>query len=92
MKTMLLSFVVLYTIATSPVQIRGKVFSKSDSEVLSGVMVVVNKTDTTYTDMDGNFVINGVDSLKRIDLQYPSHTTEGLSLVRLSDKELITKK
>lgn len=92
MKTMLLSFVVLYTIATSPIQIKGKVLSKPDSEVLSGVMVIVNKTDTTYTDFDGNFVINGIDSLKRIDLQYPSYTTEGLSLVRLSDNELISKK
>lgn len=89
---MLLSFVVLYTITTSPIQIRGKVLSKTDSEVLSGVMVVINETDTTYTDFDGNFIVNGVDSLKRIDLQYPSYTTEGLSLVRLSDSKLITKK
>lgn len=41
--------------------ITGKVFDKSTNEELAGVVVSVEGTDMkTYTDMDGNFSIEGV--------------------------------
>lgn len=74
MKTLLLSFIVYYSI--SSIGISGKITDKKTSEELAGVMVIVNKKDTTYTDFEGNFYFKNVKKVYDIDLQYPSYSED----------------
>jgi len=71
MKSLLLSFLVYYTLSTGG--INGKIIDKNTSEELAGVMVIINKQDTTYTDLDGKFHFKNIDTIKTIDLKYPSY-------------------
>jgi hypothetical protein len=66
--------------SNSPKEFKGKVLDINNSEELVGVMVVANKTDTTYTDFDGNFKFN-LDSIKTLDLNLPSYNTDSIILV-----------
>lgn len=82
MKTLLLSFLVLYVINTPTKEITGKITDRDTSEELAGVMVIVNKVDTTYTDLDGNFKFQNIDSIRTIDLKYPSYSSDNLVMLQ----------
>lgn len=91
MKTLLLSFLVYYTLSTEG--INGKITDKNTSEELAGVMIVVNKKDTTYTDLDGNFRFRNIDSIKTIDLKYPSYSSDDIAMTEMvKPNELLSKK
>ena len=68
MKELLLGFLMLYNISGG--NMTGKIIDKSTKEELTGVMVVLNEKDTTYTDFDGVFKFTDVDSVMSIDLEY----------------------
>lgn len=89
MKTMIMAFLVIYSMSNSPKEISGKVLDKYTSEELVGVRVVVNDKDTTYTDLNGDFIINDVDTLKRIYVAYPSYDAEELSIVKIDDNVVV---
>ena len=93
MKTLLLSFLILYVINTPLKEITGKVTDKDTSEELTGVMVIVNKKDTTYTDFDGNFRFTNVDSIRTIDLKYPSYSPDDFVMMEMSkSNDMLSKK
>lgn len=88
MKTLLLSFIVYYSIST--VGISGKIVDKETSEELVGVMVIINERDTTYTDFDGNFYFNKEEKIEILFLRYPSYSSDSIKLVE-KDVFLIKK-
>jgi hypothetical protein len=77
MKILLLSFFIIYSFNYQNKEISGKVLDKNTAEELVGVMVIINKTDTTYTDLDGNFKFK-TDTIKSINLNYISYTEEDM--------------
>ncbi len=79
MKTLLLSFLVYYTLSTGG--INGKIIDKNTLEELAGVMVIINKQDTTYTDLDGKFHFKDINTIKTIDLMYPSYSSEDIGIL-----------
>ena len=62
---------IVYMIINSTVI--GTVKDIKTNEVLTGVRIIVNKTDTTYTDFEGTFVVNHVDTVNTINATYPSY-------------------
>ena len=88
MKTFLLAFLVYYSLTTPGIS--GKIIDKKTSEELTGVMVVLNNQDTTYTDFDGNFFFPDIDTIKTITLRYPSYNSNDLTLIE--DNRLFVKK
>lgn len=85
MKTFLLSFLIVYSFSNK--EITGIVYDKNTKEKLTGVTVIVNKTDTTYTNFDGVFHIQ-TDSIKTIDVTYPSYNKEGFNMIKINKEEL----
>jgi len=91
MKTLLLSFIVYYSISTTGIS--GKITDKDTLEELAGVMIIVNKKDTTYTDLDGRFHFNNIDSIGVIDLKYPSYSSDDIVMTEtINPNELLSKK
>jgi len=78
MKTLLLTFLLAYTFNFNNNELKGKIIDKSTSEELTGVMVILNKTDTIYTDFDGNFKFNIINKINKIELKYTSYATDSL--------------
>lgn len=68
---MIMTFLVMYCMNTAN-EFKGVVSDVDSSERLTGVMVVANKTDTTYTDFDGNFKFKN-DSIASLEFKYPSY-------------------
>lgn len=93
MKTLLLSFLVLYVINTPMKEITGKITDKDTSEELAGVRIIVNKKDTTYTDLNGNFKFINIDSIRSIDLKYPSYSPDDFVMMQMdSPTEILSNK
>ena len=78
MKTLLLTFLLAYTFNFNNNELKGKVIDKSTSEELAGVMVILNKTDTTYTDFDGNFKFKNINKINKLELKYISYKTDSI--------------
>lgn len=78
---LLLSFIVVYNFNVSNKILRGRVVDKDTSETLVGVMVIVNEKDTTYTNMNGYFAVKNIDKFNKINLKYPSYTTDNIVLL-----------
>ena len=90
MKSLLLSFLVYYTLSTGG--INGKIIDKNTSEELAGVMVIINKRDTTYTDLDGNFHFKDINTIRTIDLKYPSYSSDDIAMMEIvNSNKLLTK-
>ncbi|MEN6292789.1 MAG: carboxypeptidase-like regulatory domain-containing protein [Methanobacterium sp.] len=90
MKTFLLSFLVLYLTNAPLKEITGKITDRDTSEELAGVRIIVNKVDTTYTDLDGNFRFTNVDSIRTIELKYPSYSSDDFVMTEVNN--LLTNK
>lgn len=88
MKTMIMSFLVMYCVGTSPKEIKGKVSNKVNYENIEGAKVVVNSKDTVYTDSKGYFLLENVDTLKRIDVFYENNRPNDFSLVRVNQDDI----
>lgn len=74
---------VYYSISSTGIS--GKIIDKETSEDLSGVMIIVNEKDTTYTDLYGNFNFKNVKRIEKIDLKYPSYSDDNLVLIQGKD-------
>ena len=90
MKTLALTLLVVYNLST-PKEIKGTISDLNSNEKLAGVMVVVNKNDTTYTDLDGKFSIKNVETVKYLDLVYPSYEKNKIIMVQENLDTLIVK-
>lgn len=72
--TALFSFMIVYTVLNGTVI--GTVKDIKTKEDLTGVRIVVNESDTTYTDFDGTFIVNNIDSVQTLKASYPSYLDE----------------
>ena len=63
---MIMTFLVVYCMST-PKEFKGKVTNIENSEKASGIMIVANKVDTTYTDSTGVFVLKNTNGIKSLD-------------------------
>jgi hypothetical protein len=90
MKTLALTLLVAYNLNT-PKEIKGTVSDLNSNEKLAGVMVVVNKNDTTYTDLEGKFSIKDVKTIKYLDVVYPSYEKNNYILVQENLDTLVVK-
>ena len=86
-----MAFLVIYSTSNSPKEINGKVMDKGTNNITSGAMVVVNKSDTTYTDEKGYFVIKNIDTLKTINISSNGVKANELGLVKFTDVKEIKK-
>lgn len=67
--TTLFSFMIVYTVLNGTVIGTVKDYkTKKDSY---GAQVIVNKQDTVYTNIDGTFIVNNVDSVTSLSTSYP---------------------
>jgi hypothetical protein len=66
--TTLFSFMIIYIIINGTVL--GTVRDFKTKEVSIGAQVIINKTDTVYTNSNGEFYAN-VDSIKTLTTSYP---------------------
>jgi hypothetical protein len=77
--------------AVSPIayqKIEGKIIDHATNEALAGVALKLqNSNEKVYTDLDGNFVIEGImpDVSYNIDILYLSY--QGITLENLSTKD-----
>lgn len=90
MKTLALTLLVVYNLST-PKEIKGTISDLNNNEKLAGVMVIVNKNDTTYTDLDGKFSFKDVKTVKYLDVLYPSYEKNKYILVQESFDSLTVK-
>ena len=99
MKTMIMAFLVVYCMST-PKEFKGTVMDFNNNEKLVGVMVVANKVDTTYTNLDGEFKLINSNGIQTLNFIYPSYENNNFILIKDSvdtleikpDKVLCLKK
>lgn len=90
MKTMIMTFLVVYTMIT-PKEFKGTVTNINNNEKLSGVMIVANKIDTTYTDLNGDFKLKNDNGINNLEFNYLYYTTKDYILVKDSSEIQIVK-
>lgn len=60
----------------------GNIYDKKTNETLTGVKIIINKKDTVYSDFNGYFKFNNIDSLKHIEISYPSYSSDDIEIIK----------
>jgi sporulation protein YlmC with PRC-barrel domain len=79
--TSLFSFMIVYLIINGTVI--GTVTDIKTKEEITGARVIVNKTDTVYTDFNGQFIDSKVNEIKTLDVYYPSYDSLKIDLLAI---------
>lgn len=90
MKTLVMTFLVVYSLNT-PKEFKGTVLDFNNFEKLAGVMVVANKVDTTYTDLNGDFTLKNTNGIKTLDFNLTSYEKNNFILVQENTDTLVVK-
>ena len=81
MKTMIMTFLVVYSLC-QPKEFKGTVMNINNNEKLSGVMVIANNVDTTFTDFNGDFTLKNDSGINNLEFNYLYYTTKDYILVK----------
>jgi len=88
----LLSLLIVYSISGEQEKtVVGTVRDIKTNESLTGAQVIVNKTDTIYTNFDGAFIVRNVESINTLDVNYPSYQSAKINVDRPQYKTLTMK-
>ena len=85
---LILSLIISLQTSTFP-KITGKIIDKQTQEELVGVKII-SDSDTTYSDMNGNFTINTLTNTSNLTFSYISYQSDTLNVMK--KYEYFTKK